>query len=73
MAKQGSPRSAQLGVRLENELLRRVDAIVEKFTPTVLRVSRSEIVRSCIEKGIGAVEEETDRMIRAAAAKKPTK
>jgi metal-responsive CopG/Arc/MetJ family transcriptional regulator len=49
---------AQITVRVEEELLERIDAIVEQMRSPLLEPRRSDIIRACLERGLPLVEAE---------------
>lgn len=55
------PKSAQITVRVEEELLDRIDAIVARMRTPLLEPRRSDIVRACLLKGLAAYEAEAAR------------
>jgi len=50
--------SLQTAVRLENETVARVDALVEKMSRPGLRLSRTDIIRMALAEGLPILEKE---------------
>jgi predicted DNA-binding protein len=65
--------SAQTAVRLEQELLDRIDALAENLSTEWNRVSRSDAMRAAILRGLPDLEAEAERVkaARLAVGKKP--
>lgn len=55
------PKPAQITVRVEEELIERIDAVVNLARTTLVEPRRSDIIRRCIEKGLPLVEAEAAR------------
>ena len=60
--------SAQTAVRLEQELLDRIDALAVSLSTEWNRVSRSDAMRACILRGLPALEDEAQRVGQARVA-----
>jgi hypothetical protein len=57
----GMPRKyigPQIAVRIEPELLARIDALIPAFATAVHEPTRAEVVRGAVLKGIGLLEQE---------------
>lgn len=50
--------SLQTAVRLENDVIARVDALVEKMSRPGLRLSRTDIIRMALAEGLPILEKE---------------
>ena len=50
--------SLQTAVRLENEVIARLDALVEKMSRPGLRLSRTDIIRMALAEGLTILEKE---------------
>ena len=50
--------SLQTAVRLESEVIARLDALVEKMSRPGLRLSRTDIIRMALAEGLPILEKE---------------
>ena len=60
--------SAQTAVRLEQELLDRIDRLSEKLSTPWAKVSRSDTMRADMLAGLPILEDEAERVSAARAA-----
>jgi predicted DNA-binding protein len=54
--KESTGGSFQTAIRLENEVIKRVDALVEKLSRPGLRLGRSDVLRMAIAEGLPVLE-----------------
>ena len=50
--------SLQTAVRLENEVITRLDALIDKMSRPGLRLSRTDIIRMALAEGLPILEKE---------------
>ena len=60
-------RSTQIAVRLEDDLLGRIDAVIPKIRQLWHEPTRSDVVRAALLQGLPAIEAEAARLAAIAA------
>ena len=53
-----SAKSQQIGIRLEEDVIARIDAIAEKLSRPGLALTRTQAIRIALETGLKAIEKE---------------
>lgn len=65
------PKPTQIGIRLEDELVARLDALVPKLRTLWSEPTRSDIVRACILDALPRLEAQAQRIAAATAEPEP--
>lgn len=52
-----------MAMRLDNEMLARIDALAAKLSTSYKRTSRSEAIRMCLEYGLPLAESQAEREV----------
>lgn len=56
--KNETPEKVQIGVRLEEDLVDRLDAVAKKLSRPGLEITRADAIRVVLEAGLAAIEKE---------------
>jgi len=57
-------RTTQVALRIEDAVLARVDALVDKLSPPGMSLARSEVLRAALLRGVESLEAEHSRKKR---------
>lgn len=57
-----TPKPTQIAVRLEDELLQRIDAVIPKIRTLWHDPTRSDVVRAALLQGLPFIEKEAERL-----------
>lgn len=51
-------KTTQIAIRIDDDVVARVDALVEKLSPPGMSIARSEVLRAALQRGVESLEAE---------------